>query len=196
MPAAQAHAAQSLPIRLQEADSDQAGILQEGHQLLGALQAAVQRWRLQRLLSGPFDQGGAVISIQVRTCTSALGQPSFVDSTSLQAPLPRARQCSLDAGHCSLAVWCTTLQHHSAAAAGSETADHRAWLQAGAGGVDAMDWASMLERMYLRWAEAQGHSVSVLDRQAGASAHNQSPCSVMPHCTGLRCCLLSLSCWR
>ena len=41
-------------------------------------------------------------------------------------------------------------------------------VQAGAGGVDAMDWASMLERMYLRWAEAQGHSVSVLDRQAGA----------------------------
>ncbi|KAG2444302.1 hypothetical protein HXX76_001059 [Chlamydomonas incerta] len=46
----------------------------------------------------------------------------------------------------------------------------RLTISAGAGGVDAMDWAEMLERMYLRWAEASGYSVAVLDRAAGDEA--------------------------
>ena len=31
-----------------------------------------------------------------------------------------------------------------------------------------MDWAEMLERMYLRWCQAQGYSSRILDRNAGA----------------------------
>lgn len=38
-------------------------------------------------------------------------------------------------------------------------------IHAGSGGVDAMDWASMLYRMYLRWCEANEYSVTVLDYQ-------------------------------
>lgn len=38
------------------------------------------------------------------------------------------------------------------------------------GGVDAMDWASMLERMYSRWCSAQGYKVVVNDRQEGEEA--------------------------
>lgn len=41
-------------------------------------------------------------------------------------------------------------------------------VQAGAGGTDAQDWAEMLERMYVRWAEQQGHRARTLDRQPGA----------------------------
>ncbi len=43
-------------------------------------------------------------------------------------------------------------------------------FHAGAGGTEAQDWASMLIRMYLRWAEKSGFSVSFLDEQAGDEA--------------------------
>jgi peptide chain release factor 2 len=43
-------------------------------------------------------------------------------------------------------------------------------IQSGAGGTDAQDWAQMLFRMYLRWAEKRGFKVDVLDEQAGGEA--------------------------
>src|SRR5436190_450710 len=36
-------------------------------------------------------------------------------------------------------------------------------IQAGAGGTEACDWASMLMRMYIRWAERHGYSVEIVD---------------------------------
>ncbi len=43
-------------------------------------------------------------------------------------------------------------------------------VQAGEGGTDAADWAEMLLRMYLRWAEDHAHSVEELDRSPGEEA--------------------------
>jgi peptide chain release factor 2 len=43
-------------------------------------------------------------------------------------------------------------------------------IHAGAGGVDAMDWAQMLERMYLRWLGQNGYETEVLDEQEGDEA--------------------------
>lgn len=43
-------------------------------------------------------------------------------------------------------------------------------IHAGAGGVDAQDWASMLLRMYLRWAEANGFKTRMIDESAGDEA--------------------------
>ncbi len=43
-------------------------------------------------------------------------------------------------------------------------------LNAGAGGTESCDWAAMLYRMYVRWAERKGYSVEVLDYQDGDEA--------------------------
>ena len=43
-------------------------------------------------------------------------------------------------------------------------------IHAGTGGVDAMDWAQMLMRMYTRWAEKKGYKVSVVDLQDDSEA--------------------------
>ncbi|MDD6438725.1 MAG: peptide chain release factor 2 [Prevotella sp.] len=43
-------------------------------------------------------------------------------------------------------------------------------INSGAGGTESQDWASMLMRMYQRWAEAHGYKVTVTDMQEGDEA--------------------------
>ena len=43
-------------------------------------------------------------------------------------------------------------------------------IKPGAGGTESQDWAEMLLRMYLRWAERKGFRASVLDSQPGEGA--------------------------
>jgi peptide chain release factor 2 len=43
-------------------------------------------------------------------------------------------------------------------------------IKPGAGGTESQDWASILLRMYLRWAERKGFNASVLDETAGEEA--------------------------
>ena len=51
-----------------------------------------------------------------------------------------------------------------------DSADAIITVIAGAGGTDAQDWASMLLRMYLRWAENRGWKTEVLDKLDGDEA--------------------------
>ncbi len=44
------------------------------------------------------------------------------------------------------------------------------FIQAGAGGTEAQDWASMLARMYTRWAERHGFAIEVIEEHEGDTA--------------------------
>ncbi|GAB4519026.1 MAG: peptide chain release factor 2 [Anaerolineae bacterium] len=43
-------------------------------------------------------------------------------------------------------------------------------IHAGAGGTDSQDWAQMLERMYVRWAEQNGYKIDIIERSDGEEA--------------------------
>src|SRR3546814_4571119 len=40
-------------------------------------------------------------------------------------------------------------------------------VHAGAGGTESQDWAEMLQRMYMRWAEQRGMKVELVEYQGG-----------------------------
>ena len=48
--------------------------------------------------------------------------------------------------------------------------DAQVEISAGAGGTEAQDWASMLMRMYTRWAERKGFQIEILDLSEGEEA--------------------------
>jgi len=51
-----------------------------------------------------------------------------------------------------------------------DRADAIVSIHAGEGGVDAMDWAQMLQRMYLRWSEGRRYATEVFDESFGEEA--------------------------
>ena len=52
-------------------------------------------------------------------------------------------------------------------------------IHAGAGGTEACDWAEMLLRMYLMWAESKGFKTEITDREEGGAAGH--PGGERPH---------------
>ncbi len=51
-----------------------------------------------------------------------------------------------------------------------DTLDALVSIHPGAGGTESQDWAEMLERMYLRYCDARGFQIDMLDRQDGEEA--------------------------
>ena len=46
-------------------------------------------------------------------------------------------------------------------------------INAGTGGTEAQDWAEMLMRMYMRWAEQHGYKVQLLEQSEGEAGRHQ-----------------------
>ncbi|MCX0497811.1 MULTISPECIES: peptide chain release factor 2 [Erwinia] len=55
-----------------------------------------------------------------------------------------------------------------------DSADCYIDIQAGSGGTEAQDWAGMLVRMYLRWAEAKGFKTEIIEESEGEVAGTKS----------------------
>ncbi|MGK2911379.1 MAG: peptide chain release factor 2 [Sphingobium sp.] len=52
----------------------------------------------------------------------------------------------------------------------ADTNDAYLEIHAGAGGTESQDWAEMLQRMYVRWAERRGYKVEIVDYHGGEQA--------------------------
>ncbi len=67
----------------------------------------------------------------------------------------------------------TTLENHLIESLLSKEGDsNNAFLEihAGAGGTESQDWADMLQRMYLRWAEKNGYTATIIEQSPGDEA--------------------------
>ena len=62
------------------------------------------------------------------------------------------------------------LQVQSLLSAEADANDSYLEVHAGAGGTESQDWAEMLLRMYIRWAEAHGYTVTWIEESAGEEA--------------------------
>jgi peptide chain release factor 2 len=52
-------------------------------------------------------------------------------------------------------------------------------IHPGAGGIDSQDWAEMLFRMYLRWADRRGFEAEIVDQQPGEEAGLKSASAII-----------------
>ena len=114
-----------------------------------------ERKRLERLVRTDREIEGALSDLEAFLELGREGEPIEEDCSaelrSLSARLEEVEERSLLAG-----------EHDSANAIVT--------LNAGAGGTEAQDWAQMLQRMYLRWAERKGFDGEVSDTVYGEEA--------------------------
>jgi peptide chain release factor 2 len=76
----------------------------------------------------------------------------------------------VDEGIAGLDRWLADLESRVLLSGEYDGRDAVVTVHAGAGGTDSQDWAQMLERMLLRWAERHGFKVDLHDEQEGEEA--------------------------
>jgi len=113
---------------------------------LAELKKAVQRWR---------ELEGKAVDIAELITLAA-------EDTSLQAEI----QSELD----ELAAHIEELEFQLAFGSEYDARNAILAIHAGAGGTESQDWAEILMRMYLRWAERRGYSAEILDTSPGDEA--------------------------
>jgi peptide chain release factor 2 len=112
------------------------------------LQAAVERW--QKLISQVRDALGLLALAEAEA-----------DAAVIQEVQEEVQKLAAEVEHFELESMLS-----------GEMDDHNALLSIhpGAGGTESQDWADMLLRLYMRWAETHGYTYEVLDLQPGEEA--------------------------
>lgn len=112
------------------------------------LKSTVQGW--QNLIRG-LDDARVLLDLAIEAS----------DEATFKEAVEAARALSLQVEQAELSRMLSGDQDHT---------DALVSINAGAGGVDAQDWADMLRRMYYRWAERRGFAIEELDVQDGEEA--------------------------
>ncbi len=115
---------------------------------LAALREEVDRWKAYRQR---LEDTAELLQLAVEEDDQALLEEVAAEVDGLEAEMKRLEFKMLLSGP-------------------HDRADAILAIHAGAGGTDAQDWAQMLLRMYLRWAEAKGYKTELLDKLDGEEA--------------------------
>ncbi len=120
-----------------------------------SLAVSRERKQAEKLLTEDRELGQAVEEAAVLLELAQEGEDALAD---LHAALQRLRQ-KLE-----------RIETETLLSGENDAANAIVTIHPGAGGTESQDWAEMLMRMYLRWAERQGMKVSIWDRQDGDEA--------------------------
>src|SRR5262252_9432739 len=112
------------------------------------LQAPTDRW--QKLL-GQVEEAVSLLDLAEEADDAEVLQEVQVETTKLALEIEHFELESLLCGE-------------------MDTANALLSIHPGAGGTESQDWAHMLLRMYMRWAETHGYTYEVLDFQPGEEA--------------------------
>lgn len=100
--------------------------------------------------------------VELRAKLGDLQELAALDDESLQSEIQSSLTLAVEA--------LTTLKQQLRFSGPHDDSDAVLSIHAGAGGTDAQDWAGMLLRMYIRWAEQNGCKVVIDDESAGEEA--------------------------
>ena len=112
------------------------------------LQAPMDRWQK---LSGQVEEALSLLDLAEEADDAEVLQEVQVETTKLALEIEHFELESLLGGE-------------------MDTANALMSIHPGAGGTESQDWAHMLLRMYMRWAETHGYAYEVLDFQPGEEA--------------------------
>ncbi len=93
-----------------------------------------------------------------------------LDGLAEMAAEEESLQGELDEQIASVEARLATLEEQRLFSGEYDSGDALVTVNAGAGGTDAQDWAEMVLRMEMRWAESRGFDVELLDASAGEEA--------------------------
>ncbi len=109
-------------------------------------------------------------SRRLETFTALQRDVEDLDGLAEMAAEEESLQAELDEQIASVEARLATLEEQRLFSGQYDTGDALVTVNAGAGGTDAQDWAEMVLRMEMRWAESRGFQVELLEASAGEEA--------------------------